>query len=583
MKIEKQYRSFDLDTRKVDSSKRSIFLSFSSETPVERMYSGELLNEVLDHSPSSVDLGRLKTEGAILLNHDPDHMVGKVEQVEIVGRRGKARVRFGRTDLANETWSLIEDGILSGVSVGYEIHEAIREQDDTLRVTKWTPTEISMVTNAADLTVGVGRSQNTSNELIIKDSKMTIEAKEETRGKTAYDRGINEGKQEALDTEGVRVKEIQELCEGNNPDLALRAISENYSTEAVKQILREIRMAGYDNSEPSEVIRASHHGYNNRTDTINRDLDEYVRSKGQVRGLSINGGITSGELAVVPFRDSEMHSLLREASPIRGLVDVVMTDNTTQFEEVVTSGLPGSSWVSESGSRTETSNATLNMVTTYLHEIYSLQTLTQRLIDQSYYDLSTWLQQSMATSIAELESDAFVNGLGAANEPLGLVNHTLVTTNDDSRAFGDLQYTASGNASALDDADKLIELLYELKSGYRSRSTWLMNSNTARTIMQLKDGEGCFLWSHGDIASDRPATLLGRPVVILEDLPNIGANAFPVWIGDWRTAIRFLNGATSNVTPDPYTNRPNVDFYSYFYVGFMVRDTQAVKALKIEA
>ncbi len=591
MKVQTHYRSFDLDSRKLDKSNRSIFLSFSSENPVERMYSGEILNEVLDHHPSSVNLDRLKAEGSVLRNHDPDQLVGKVEQVEIAGRKGRAKVRFGRSDKANETWSLIEDGILTGVSMCYEVHESVRE-NNTLRVTKWMPTEISMVTNAADLSVGIGRSKSTENKLLIREKIMTTKIQEENkRGKTAYDRGITEGKQEAIAVERDRVRQITALCKDFAcEDIAERALTQGLSVDVVQEAILQRRqakdLAGQETIENWNRAYSSSNiemlnGNNPNNDTVSRELDQFIRSKGEARGLSINTG--TGGNAVIPFRNSSLENLLRENSPIRDLVDVIPIDGNDSFEEVISSGMPGSTWIGETDARTEGSNAVLNKVTTALKEIYSLQTLTQRLLDQSYVDLSSWLMQRMTVSIAELESDGFVNGTGIDNEPAGLLSYTMATTDDSTRAFGTLQYTASGNATALDDADKLIELFYALKAGHRSRSTWLMNSNTARTVMQLKDGIGNYLWSHGDVASDRPATLLSRPVVILEDLPDIGADTFPVWVGDWRSAIRFINSGIADVTPDPYSNRPNVDFYSYFYVGYSVRDTEAVKALKIEA
>lgn len=568
MKVSTQYRTFDLDSRQLDKSKRSIFLSFSSETPVKRMYSGEELNEVLDHNPKSVDLERLKAEGAVLRNHDPDQLVGKVEQVEIAGRKGRAKVRFGKTDLANETWSLIEDGILTGVSVGYEVHEAVRE-DDTLRVTRWVPTEISMVTNAADLSVGIGRSKNTENELLIRDKIMTTETKNP----------------EIQEQERQRVQQLIKLGKkADMRDLADEFISNGSTPDEFRKVVFDkvtsLNQMETNSRTITDATGISVGDTNHKRDLINKDLDVFVRTAGKTRAMSISGGPTAGENAVIPYVESSMANLLREASPIRALVDVFPLNGYDTFEEVVSSGIPGSVWIDEEGARSETSNPVLNKVTTELKEIYSLQTLTQRLLDQSFVDLGRWIMERMAVSIAELESDGFVNGTGG-NSPKGLLAYNLVTAGDDTRAFGSIQYVASGNATLLDDADKLIELFYELKAGHRSRSTWLMNSNTARTVMQLKDGNGNYLWNHGDIASDRPATLMGRPVVILEDLPDVGADTFPIWVGDWKTAIRFINGEAATVTPDPYTNRPNVDFYSYFYVGFSVRDSEAIKALKI--
>ncbi len=87
MKVKTQYRQFGIDTSNVDVPNRTVDLSFSSENPVERAYLGEVVQEVLLHGPDNIDLERLKIEGAVLRNHDPDQLLGKVESVSIQNRR----------------------------------------------------------------------------------------------------------------------------------------------------------------------------------------------------------------------------------------------------------------------------------------------------------------------------------------------------------------------------------------------------------------------------------------------------------------------------------------------------------------
>ena len=73
---------------------RTVELAFSSEQPVERMFG----TEILDHSPESIRLGRLRESGALLVDHDPTDLVGKVEAVEIGCFQRHARTRqLGRS------------------------------------------------------------------------------------------------------------------------------------------------------------------------------------------------------------------------------------------------------------------------------------------------------------------------------------------------------------------------------------------------------------------------------------------------------------------------------------------------------
>lgn len=145
----------------VDLAKRTVELAFSSEYEGGSRWFGI---EILDHSPSSIDLSRLRDGGALLLNHDWDNQIGVVESVTIgADKVGRAVVRFSKSDEADEIFHDVADGIRKHVSVGYRILAAKLEETredgtDVYRVTSWQPFEISIVPVPFDPTVGVGRS-----------------------------------------------------------------------------------------------------------------------------------------------------------------------------------------------------------------------------------------------------------------------------------------------------------------------------------------------------------------------------------------------------------------------------------------
>jgi HK97 family phage major capsid protein len=162
IKVGVQYRSYHIEKRDIDEAKRTIDLSFSSEEPVERWWGVE----ILDHEQKSVDLKRLKRGGSVLVDHDMTKLVGVIEKVSIdnTQKKGRASVRFGKRGLADDTFQDVLDEIRSNVSVGYQIDEVVLEKEEKngpsiYRVTKWTPYEISLVSVPADVTVGVGRSE----------------------------------------------------------------------------------------------------------------------------------------------------------------------------------------------------------------------------------------------------------------------------------------------------------------------------------------------------------------------------------------------------------------------------------------
>ena len=144
---------------------RTLDFSCSSEAPVSRWF-GE---EILDHNAGSIDLSRFASRANILWNHNSDCPIGVIEKAWVQNKRLYVKARFSRNEKAREVLDDIRDGILTNVSIGYACHEMRLEVErdtgnDTYRITRWTPMEVSIVTVPADYTVGIGRSANQNQE-----------------------------------------------------------------------------------------------------------------------------------------------------------------------------------------------------------------------------------------------------------------------------------------------------------------------------------------------------------------------------------------------------------------------------------
>lgn len=147
------------EVRNIDQAARTVEVAFSSETPVTRWFG----DEVLDHSPGAMDDTRLMGGAAVLWNHNTDVQIGVVEGARIESDRvGRAVLRFGRSQRAEEIWADVVDGVIRHVSVGYFVRAITTEEregePDKVTITEWEPYEISLVSVPADASVGVGRS-----------------------------------------------------------------------------------------------------------------------------------------------------------------------------------------------------------------------------------------------------------------------------------------------------------------------------------------------------------------------------------------------------------------------------------------
>ena len=77
------------------------------------------------------------------------------------------------------------------------------------------------------------------------------------------------------------------------------------------------------------------------------------------------------------------------------------------------------------------------------------------------------------------------------------------------------------------------------------------------------------------------STLLGYPVEFDENMPDIGADAFPVAFGNFKKGYVVVERDGIRMLRDPFTAKPHVVFYTYKRVGGGIAESEAIKLLMI--
>lgn len=285
-----------------------------------------------------------------------------------------------------------------------------------------------------------------------------------------------------------------------------------------------------------------------------------------------------GGFAVPEELDRSILELLRDESPMRQACGQI-TVSTPDYKKLVNLGGAGSGWVGEAAARPATGTPTLAQIAAIMGEIYANPQATQTSLDDMFFDAEAWLNGEVAREFAEQEGSAFLLGDGI-NKPKGLLAYTLATTDDATRAFGQLQKVHSGTAGDF-DADDLIKLVYTLRKAYRAGATWMLPNMTMFKVRTFKDAtSGAYIWQPG-LQLGQPASLLGYAVTENEDMPAVAADANAVMFGNFKRAYTVVDRIGTRVLRDPYTNKPNVGFYTTKRVGGMLTDSQAVKVLTL--
>lgn len=273
---------------------------------------------------------------------------------------------------------------------------------------------------------------------------------------------------------------------------------------------------------------------------------------------------------------------VQDISPIRQIARVV-TVGTTDYHELVDRNGFGGEWVGETDTRNQTNTPDLADVVPTFGEISAKPEATRHSINDLFFDVEGWLSARGAEMFAITEGTAFVSGNGT-NKPTGFLNGTPVATADASRAFGVLQYFATGQAAALASApfDTLKDMLYGMKAGYRANATFVMNSLTLAAVAKVKDTTGKYILQEA-VRAGEPDTISARPVMIAEDMPNIAANAFPIALGDFSRGYLIADIPGIWMVRDELTKTGWVKFPMAKRVGGKVLDSNAIKLLKVAA
>ncbi len=525
MKTGVMHRSFDLSRDAINDEARTVEIAFSSEEPVSRWF-GE---EILDHDPASIRLGRLNDGGPVLVDHDHTDHVGVVESVVISGDRvGRAQIRFGKGERAEEIYQDVKDGIRKSVSVGYRIHqmrfEAETDGEETYRATDWEPFEISMVSVPADANVGVGRSDdNTDFETVVTRHEI-IKEKESKMDDIKKPAPVVEkvNLEDVRKVELARINDIEAMGEQHGfKDQARSAIANGVSADDfAKDVLRKIGEAKPVVSSDTEVGLSSDevrefsfmraiHALANPTDRraqeaagfefeASRAASEKMGRTAQgimvpvevlKRDLNVGTATAGGHTVATDLMSQNFIVSLENAMQVANLGATVMRDLEGNIAIPRQTGGASAYWVAESGSVTE-SAAAFDQVTMSPKTVGAFSDISRKLLLQSSIDVESFVRNELAMRLALAIDSKAINGDGTSNTPTGILNAT---------GTGSVSFAASGAPTFGEMVD--LETAVAVDNALMGNLSYMTTAAMAGALKQkAKDsGSGQFVMAGGQV------------------------------------------------------------------------------------
>lgn len=457
LKSETLYRSISVKKDAIDKESRTVEVAFSSEAPYRRWFGVE----VLGHDAGEIDMDFIASGAAPLLDqHDHSRQIGVIERAWIdPDRKGRALVRFGRGAGAEEFFQDVVDGVRRNISVGYRVHDMkLTESDDdndTYRVTKWEPLEVSFVSVPADKTVGVGRSdeQETTIESKVKtmpeDKEINVDEIKKQAASEARQAEINRvrditalGKMHKLEksadefinngkpVELFREYALEQLAQRNakpveTPDPSLGMSKKEVEKFSFLKLVRALadpknaKDAGFE----IEVCRA----YEEKTSKTAKGFivphDVLADPNYLKRDLSTNVGSTGGYMVAENLLAGSFIDMLRNSSVAMNMGARTLTGLVGDADIPKQTGGATAYWINEGSSLTESTQA-LGQIRLSPKTVGCYTDMTRRMMLQASIDVESFVRADFALQMALAIDLAALNGAGASGEPRGILQTT---------------------------------------------------------------------------------------------------------------------------------------------------------------
>jgi len=218
---------------------------------------------------------------------------------------------------------------------------------------------------------------------------------------------------------------------------------------------------------------------------------------------------------------------LADMNIMRQLASVINTSSDRNIP--VESSIGAATWTAEEASYSE-NDPVFAVANLGAHKIGKIVKISDELMQDSVFDMSSYLGRNLGRAIAEAEEAAFVNGDGSS-KPTGVT------------AGASAGVTAAGTGAVT--SNEIYDLAYSLKRQYRRNGAFLMHDSTIKAIRQLKDSNGQYLWQPA-LTAGEPDTLAGRPVYASYDMPEMATGNIAALFGDFKMGYLIADrGATS--------------------------------------
>ena len=192
----------------------------------------------------------------------------------------------------------------------------------------------------------------------------------------------------------------------------------------------------------------------------------------------------------------------------------------------------------------------------------ALAKVSRSLINNAQFNIVDHVVDLMAEHIARFIEGELLNG--TSGKVTGLSTLTNVVT---------------AEASNVITADEVIKLHDAIKDRYQQNAMWLMSTKTRTALRLLKDNMGRYMLQD-DISLPFGTSLLGKPVYVSDNMPEIAGGKAVIYYGDFRgLATKFNENINIQVLREKYADEHADGIIGWFEFDAKVEDEQKLAKL----
>ena len=293
-----------------------------------------------------------------------------------------------------------------------------------------------------------------------------------------------------------------------------------------------------------------------------KEFEAYIRGQINERASNLTPAVGSGQVLIPTTIANRIIKQVYDMCPIlerstkynvKGKLELPYYDETTQSITV--------NWATEF-EELESNVGKFTNITLTGYLAGALTLISRSLINNAQFDVVAFIVDRMAYDISRFIENALLNGSGSVT---GLSTVSNVVT--------------AASPTEI-EADELIELQGKIKDVFQGNAIWIMNEETRTQIRKLKSQTGSYLMTEiYDLSSPFKNMLLGKPVYVSDNMPQMSAGQTAVYYGDMSgLATKFSEDINIEVLREYYATR-----HAYGVVGWLEFDSKIEQPQKIGA